>query len=100
MPEHPLSPIAKKDPAFFEQLMKSGEIALGEGRAIPRKYKLLMALTYDMAIGAPNGIKALAGQALQAGATKEEILEAVRVAWYLAGVGSVYTSVEALKEIL
>ena len=100
MPEHPLSPIGKKDPALFDHLMKSNELALGVGGVIPRKYKLLMALTYDMAVGASNGIKALAGQALQAGATKEEIVETIRIAHYLAGVGAVYTSVEALKDLL
>ena len=99
MAEHPLAHLARKDPAFFEHLMKSNELALSESGAIPRKYRLLMALTYDMAVGASNGIKALAGQALQAGATKEEIVEAIRIAHYLAGVGAVYTSVEVLKEL-
>ncbi len=99
MPEHPLNPIEKKDPALFQDILKAHEAALGEGK-IPRKYKLLMAMTHDATVGAVNGVKALAGMALQAGATQEEILEAVRLAWFLGGVGSAYVSAQALKEIL
>ena len=37
--------------------------------------------------------------AIEAGATREEIAEAVRVAYYISGVGSVYTAAQALKEL-
>jgi alkylhydroperoxidase/carboxymuconolactone decarboxylase family protein YurZ len=36
---------------------------------------------------------------LEAGATKEEITEALRVAQHLSGVGCVYTAGQALKEL-
>ena len=70
--------------------------ALAEG-ALPRKVKLLMALAYDAAHGA-NGVRSLAQQAMAAGATKEEIGEALWVAFVLSGVGSVYVASQALKE--
>ena len=45
------------------------------------------------------GVKSLAQQAMEAGATKEEITEALRVAQYLSGVGCVYTAAQALGEL-
>jgi alkylhydroperoxidase/carboxymuconolactone decarboxylase family protein YurZ len=47
-----------------------------------------------------NGVKSLAQQAMEAGATHEEITEALRVANYISGVGSLYTAAQALNEIL
>jgi alkylhydroperoxidase/carboxymuconolactone decarboxylase family protein YurZ len=35
-----------------------------------------------------------------AGATKDEIAEALRVAQFIGGVGSVYTAAEALRDVL
>ncbi len=49
--------------------------------------------------GAVEGVKALAEQAMKAGATQEEIVETIRVAQYISGVGSVYTGARALKEL-
>jgi len=43
-------------------------------------------------------VKSLAGQAIEAGATQEEITEALRVANYISGVGSLYTAAQALNE--
>ena len=48
--------------------------------ALPRKVKLLMAMAFDAADGAPGG-SGLAEQAMKAGATKPEIAEALRVAF-------------------
>jgi alkylhydroperoxidase/carboxymuconolactone decarboxylase family protein YurZ len=44
-------------------------------------------------------VKALAQAAIQAGATKKEIGEALRVAQYVSGVGTVYTAAQALKDL-
>ncbi|MFC1969567.1 carboxymuconolactone decarboxylase family protein [Chloroflexota bacterium] len=72
--------------------------ALSDG-AIPRKYKVLIALALDAAHGASEGVKTLANVAIQAGATKEDIAETLRVAQYVCGVGSIYTTSRALKEL-
>ncbi len=39
-------------------------------------------------------------QAMEAGATKDEIMQAVKVTHYICGAGSVYTAAAALKDIL
>ena len=49
--------------------------------------------------GAAGGVTSLAMQAMKAGATKEEVFEAVRVAHFICGVGSVYTSAAGLKDL-
>ena len=98
MPEHPLKTIEELDPELFRIVKETQELALGDG-ALPRKFKLLIALALDASHGAVEGVKSLAQVALRAGATKEEIAEVLRVTQYISGVGSVYTASRALKEL-
>jgi alkylhydroperoxidase/carboxymuconolactone decarboxylase family protein YurZ len=67
--------------------------------ALPRKFKLLIAMALDESHGTVQGVKALAQVALEAGATREEIKEVLRVAHYTSGAGSVYTAAHYLKEL-
>ena len=98
MPEHPLKIFEKIDPDLLKLVENTSEFALADG-ALPRKFKILIALTLDASHGAVQGVKSLAQAALKAGATKEEITEALRVAQYVSGVGSVYTAAHAFKEL-
>ena len=99
MAEHPLATMKKLDPEFMEHLQKTEALVYADG-ALPRKIKLLMAMAFDAAEGASGGVHALAEQAMKAGATKEEIAEALRVAFHLAGIGSLYAASFGLKDIL
>jgi alkylhydroperoxidase/carboxymuconolactone decarboxylase family protein YurZ len=74
------------------------KLALADG-ALPRKIKLLIAMVLDAVAGASDGVHSLAKEAIKAGATREEIAEALRVAQYICGVGCVYTAARALKEV-
>ena len=96
MPEHPLKTIEEIDPKLFNLVQETRELALGEG-VLPRKYKILIALALDAAQGATEGVTSLAQAAMDAGATKEEIAETLRVTQYIYGVGSIYTASRALK---
>jgi len=98
MPEHPLKIYENLDPKLLKLITSSQELALADG-ALPRKFKLLIAMVLDAVNGAAEGVQSLAGQALKAGATKEEIAEALRVAQYICGVGCVYTAARALNEV-
>ncbi|MFC2010228.1 carboxymuconolactone decarboxylase family protein [Chloroflexota bacterium] len=98
MAEHPLKTVENLDPKLFSLVQETQELALGEG-VLPRKTKLLIALSLDAAHGATDGVRSLAQQAMQAGATKEEIAETLRVTQYISGVGSIYTASRALKEL-
>ncbi len=99
MPDHPLSPIKKLDPEFMKRLEETEALVYADG-ALPGKIKLLMAMAFDAAAGAAGGVRALAEQAMNAGATKEEIAETLRVAFLLSGVGSLYAASFGLKDIL
>ncbi len=98
MSEHPLKILSKLDPELLKLVENTRELALADG-ALPKKFKLLIAMALDASHGAVQGVKALAQAAMQAGATKEEIAEALRVTQYISGVGSVYTAAHALKEL-
>jgi len=98
MAEHPLEIFEKLDPELLNLVEKTRELALADG-ALPKRIKLLIAMALDASHGAVQGVKALAQAATQAGATKEEITEALRVTQYVSGVGSIYTAASALREL-
>ena len=99
MAEHPLATMEKLDPEFMKHLKNTDALVYCDG-ALPRKIKLLIAMAFDAANGAAGGVRALAEQAMKAGATKEEIAEVLRVVFHLTGVGSLYTASFGLKDIL
>jgi alkylhydroperoxidase/carboxymuconolactone decarboxylase family protein YurZ len=98
MAEHPLSVFEKVDPELLKLVRDTNTFALGDG-ALPRKYKLLIAMVLDASHGAAEGVKSLTQQALQAGATAQEVTEALRVGHFVCGAGCVYTAARAFKEI-
>ena len=98
MAEHPLKIFEKIDPELLNLVRDTNAFALADG-ALPRKIKLLIAMALDAAHGTVEGTKSLAEQTMKAGATKEEIVETIRVAQYISGVGSVYTAARALREL-
>ena len=99
MPEHPLKIYEELDPQLLSLVSDTQKLALEDG-ALPRKIKLLIAMVLDAVNGAAEGVQSLAREAIKAGATREEIAEALRVAQYICGVGCVYTAARALKEVL
>ena len=98
MAEHPLKIFEKIDPELLKLVQNTNAFALADG-ALPRKIKLLIAMALDAAHGTVEGVKSLTQQAMQAGATKEEVVEALRVAQYVSGAGAVYTAARAFKEL-
>jgi alkylhydroperoxidase/carboxymuconolactone decarboxylase family protein YurZ len=98
MAENPLKIIEKLDLELFKNIEATQTLSLGDG-ALPRKVKLLMALALDASHGTVEGVKSLTLQAMKAGATKEEIMETLRVARYVSGVGCIYTAAHALKDL-
>jgi alkylhydroperoxidase/carboxymuconolactone decarboxylase family protein YurZ len=98
MAEHPLNIIETLDPELRKLIKNTNEFTFADG-ALSRKIKLLIAMALDAAHGTSDGVRSLAGQAMQAGATKEEVMEALRVANYVTGVGSVHTAAKAFKEL-
>ena len=99
MSEDPLNILKSLDAEFLRKIENDRDFTFADG-ALPRKYKLLVAMALDASVGAVEGVRALSKLAMDAGATKEEILEVLRVVNYVSGVGSTYAAANALKDIL
>ena len=95
MPENPLKTIADLDPELAKAVEDARTLSLGEG-GLPRKYKYLIAMVLDATHGADAGVRNLAQAAMHAGATKEEVADALRVAYFIDGVGTVYVAARGL----
>jgi alkylhydroperoxidase/carboxymuconolactone decarboxylase family protein YurZ len=89
----------KLDPEIAEMVVRLRDFSVFSGGAIPVKYKLLIVLALDASHGSVDGVKAVFREAIKAGATKEEIAEALRVALYVSGAASAYTAAKALGDI-
>ena len=98
MAENPLKVFEKMDPELLKLVDNTKELALNDG-ALPRKVKLLIVMALDVSQGTVEGVRSLTQQALNAGATQEEIMETIRVAQYICGVGCVYTAAHAFKDL-
>jgi alkylhydroperoxidase/carboxymuconolactone decarboxylase family protein YurZ len=98
MPENPLTAAEKVDPRLVDHMRMTDDWIFADG-ALPKKVKLLMAMAFDAAHGAIGGVRGLAQRAMKEGATKEEIGEALRVAYLMNGVGSLYIGSQGLKEL-
>ena len=99
MAEDPLKTLEDLDPELLKLVRQTSELAMADG-ALPKKIKLLIAMALDASHGAVGGVTALAKAALQAGATKQEIAETLRVAYYVSGAGSTYTAAHGLKDVV
>ena len=76
MNEHPLATMYKLDPELVSHLQQTDPLIYDDD-ALPKKFKLLIAMAFDAAAGAEGGVRALANRALQEGATVEEIAEMI-----------------------
>ena len=98
MPSNPLKSICSIDPSFMDHLGKTNELLYADG-ALPKKFKYLMGMAFDAVHGAIPGVHFLAQQAKNCGATKEEIAEALRIAYHFGGIGAVYIGSQGLDGI-
>lgn len=98
MNKHPLDVIMENDHELFSHISVDKNAAF-KAAALSVKTKLLIGLALDAAKGSVEGVKSLALQAIEAGATKEEIFDTLRVVYYINGVGSMYTAGRALNDI-
>jgi len=60
--EHPLKILEKLDPEFLKLVESTSNLALSDG-ALPKKFKLLIAMALDASLGAVQGVKTLAQSA-------------------------------------
>ena len=98
----------KQRPAYIQMVQKSdaqlGEF-LGTGLdlimtdgALPAKVKTLMTLVCDALLAHDEGVKSIADRARGMGVTEDEIIETVRVAFWMGGVPALVSGSAAFKE--
>ncbi len=91
MSGNPLDVFKEFDPKILDTWKNLQELTFAPGALTP-KTKLIIALAIDVELGSVEGATALGRRALKAGATKEEIVEAMRVAYSIAGNSALFTS--------
>ena len=74
------------DPKLYPTVSGVVEMAYAEGGALDTKTKLLIALALDAVSGSKGGVTSLSKKAKAAGATEDEVREALRMAYYIAGM--------------
>lgn len=85
------------DPKLHESVSSVAGLAMSPG-ALDGKTKLLIAIALDALMGSQKGVKHLTKQAKKAGITKEEVAEALRLAYFVAGNGVLAVSGKAFEE--
>jgi AhpD family alkylhydroperoxidase len=92
-----LETLGELAPEAFKAFRAFDAAAVGEGGAIPLKYKELMAVAVALTTQCPYCISIHAGKARQAGATAQELAETTLVAAALRAGGAITHGTHALK---
>ena len=98
MSGNPLEVYRKFDPKVIECYESVQASAFADG-ALSQKVKTLIAAAIDAEHGAVQGATALCQRAVKLGASKEEIVEALRVAYYVGGNRALFTSAIVLQNL-
>jgi alkylhydroperoxidase/carboxymuconolactone decarboxylase family protein YurZ len=85
------------DQELYEIVMESMETCMPSTGAVPEKYRLLFSMVADGVLFHPQGVTALAQAAREAGATEDEIREAVRVIYLSGGMVALVNSLGAFR---
>ena len=94
-----LKSLYESDRQLYEQVMKTMAFCSPhEEGAIPLKYRHLLSMVADGVLFHPEGVTALAQAARDAGATEEEINEAVRIIFLSGGMVALVNSLGAFRK--
>ncbi len=93
-----LMPLYQNDRLLYDLVAKGMQECLPENGAVPLKYRLLFSMVADGVLFHPEGVTALARSARQAGATPEEINEALRVIYLSGGMVALINSLGAYQK--
>lgn len=81
----PQDPIVVNDPAFMATFSAQYKAAFGEGGAIPAKYRQLSGVSLSVVVKCEECIKYHVQAAIKLGATRQEIVEALRIGLLTGG---------------
>jgi AhpD family alkylhydroperoxidase len=95
-------PIVTNDPAFMATFSQQYKAAFGEG-AIPAKYKQLSGATLSVVVKCEECLKYHVQNAIKMGASRQEIVEALRIGLLTGGsagmptMGAAYAEMDRVK---
>jgi len=98
MSGNPLDVYKKFDSQTIECYENLETLTYSDGALSP-KIKLLIAMAIDAEHGTVQGATALGKRAIKTGATKEEIVESLRVAYQIGGNSALFTSALVLQNL-
>jgi alkylhydroperoxidase/carboxymuconolactone decarboxylase family protein YurZ len=91
--------LAKEDPEFMRARAPLSTLSFGEGKELSIKHKEMVIIGILCFRGVEHGVVAHMRRAIEHGATKRELLEAVQAAAVPGGGPTLSTGVQALMEL-
>lgn len=93
-----LKPLYDNDRELYDLVMSNLQALHGEGGSMPVKYRYLFSLVADGMMNHPHGVAAMAQAARAAGATEEEIREAMRTIFVSGGMVALVNSLSGYEK--
>jgi alkylhydroperoxidase/carboxymuconolactone decarboxylase family protein YurZ len=92
--------VAREDPEYVQARKPLAELSIGEGKALPIKYREMVIIgILAFRGGSMEGMLAHLRRAIQCGATKRELLEAIQSAAVPGGGPTFSAGVRALMQL-
>ena len=98
MSKNPIDAYREFDPEIIKVYENLQGLIFSEGE-LPQKIKTLIAMAIDAENGATQGAIVLGQRALNLGATKKEIIAALRIAYLIGGTKALFTNTTVLKTL-
>jgi alkylhydroperoxidase/carboxymuconolactone decarboxylase family protein YurZ len=98
MSKNPIDAYREFDPEIIKSHEALQGLTFSEGE-LPPKVKVLIAMAIDAENGATQGAIVLGQRALNLGATKQEIIEALRIVYLIGGTKALFTNATVLQTI-
>ncbi len=95
-----LLPVFRADARLYDALWAMQEINHSKSGALELKYRLLLSLVADALQNHPAGSVACAKEAIEAGATREQVAEAMRVVYAAGGLPLLIENMDVYREVL
>jgi sugar phosphate isomerase/epimerase len=95
-----LIPLLKSDKKLYDNAKAALDIVHANDGALDLKYRLLLSMVADALTRHPAGAVACGKEALEAGATKEEVIEAIRVIYTAGGLPSLIENFDLYREVI
>lgn len=93
-------PLFRADAELFGNANEALNIVHKDSGALELKYRLLLSMVADALMRHPQGAAACAREAIEAGASKEEVTEAARVIYTAGGLPALIENFDIYREVL